>query len=69
MKMMVVKDARRSFASTNVEVFAAEMGISISDATSVQTYINRHDVPDDSIVIIEEAVIDGVKMGTGNIRL
>ena len=70
MKMMAVRDARRAFASTNVDGFAAEMGISVSDAASVQAYISNHDdVSDDSIVVLDENVINGVKLGAGNVVL
>lgn len=67
MKMMLVKDAREAFAGTNLKGFAAEMGISTVDAQSVESYINHEDVPGDSFVILEETIINGVKMGAGNV--
>lgn len=69
MKALSVKDARKVFAATDVSGFAAEMGISISDANAVKAYINRTEVSGDGLVILEETIIDGEKIGAGNIRL
>ena len=69
MKFMLVKNARKAFETTKIEGFAAEMGISVEDAQYVRAYIQRNDVCDDSIVILEETIIDGEKIGAGNRKL
>ncbi len=67
MKLMKVKDVRK--CTHTPESFSREMAISIADATAVLNYVAQPNVQDDNLVILEETVIDGYKIGAGNVSL
>lgn len=69
MKAIAVKSARESIKAVGISAFAVEMGISNEDAEHVAKYVNNTNVTGDSLVLLSEAVIDGVKFGAGNRKL
>jgi hypothetical protein len=69
MRAITVETARKSIKEVGVPAFAAEMGISHEDAEYVAKYVDNTNVTDDSLVLLSEAVIDGVKFGAGNRKL
>lgn len=67
-RALMVRDARNALENTNIFAFAKEMGITVSDAEAVKSFVSQSEVPEDSFVFLEPVIIDDVALATGNIR-